>query len=77
MSEWKLIESAPKDGRDILLLTKAYDDVPAKCAIGSWNPEGDSWIGDFIVSTGFWSSGTGWFQPDEISHWMPLPDVPK
>lgn len=94
--EWKRIDTAPKDGRAILLLSKAYTDDycanlgeavfhPAKCHIGKWNPEGDSWTGEtggfeaeicMLSVTGIWESGGGWFQPNEVTHWMPLPPPP-
>lgn len=65
---------------------------PPKCAIGYWDPEGSSWcdsLGRFpgdpsfdhedgvnLYTTGSWMSGGGWFQPNEVTHWMPLPEPP-
>lgn len=58
---------------------------PPKCHVGYWWPEGDSWVdenghlgGDCyqLQVTGIWVSGGGWFQPNEVTHWMPLPDPP-
>lgn len=51
---WQTIESAPKDGKGILLLSSAYVDEiqgeefshPPKVAIGYWNAEGTSWVPD-------------------------------
>ena len=54
--------------------------------VGYWNPEGTSWVDknggsdgdwDHLEVTGTWMAGGGWFQPDEVSHWMPLPEPPK
>ena len=59
---------------------------PPKGHIGSWNPDGDAWVdqhgalgGDCytLAVTGSWDSGMGWFQPNEVSHWMPLPLPPS
>ncbi len=58
---------------------------PARAHIGIWDPKGDSWTdesGGFIgkictlTVTGSWTSGGGWFQPNEVTHWMPLPPPP-
>ena len=93
MSGWQSIETAPKDGTPVLLLAAAYTDEiwdetinhPAKCTIGVWNPEGDSWTDEYggyegdicqLTVTGSWSSSGGWFQPNEVTHWMPLPEPP-
>lgn len=59
---------------------------PAKVAIGKWNPDGDSWVDECgrltgeaytLARTGVWDSGRGWFQPDEVTHWQPLPAGPE
>ena len=59
-----------------------------KCHIGCWNADGDSWTDEHgnlegpgveictLTVTGTWSSGGGWFQPNEVTHWMPLPEPP-
>lgn len=70
--EWQSIETAPKDGTSILLYCPEDDVVD----IGFWNPRGDSWVEGKLVNTGSWTSRIGWFQPDEVSHWMPLPKKP-
>jgi hypothetical protein len=52
---WQPIETAPKDGRAILLLSQAYDmdvgeasggiiHVAPKVAIGHWKADGTSWV---------------------------------
>lgn len=87
---WRPIETAPKDGSAILLLSAPYEDAqtgahPAKVAIGHWDPEGSSWVDELgllkgkaytLAETGFWLSGSGWFQPNEVTHWAPLPPAP-
>ena len=92
--EWQPIETAPKDGSRILLVSVAQEgmsiDGPVAIApaihIGYWNPEGSSWVdecdsfdgdADHLKETGVWNSQSGWFQPNEVTHWMPLPEPPK
>ncbi|MCI0391875.1 MAG: DUF551 domain-containing protein [Acidobacteria bacterium] len=102
--QWQPIESAPKDGRAVLLLSRPYTTFsfeeaihyPAKVAIGYWDPAGSSWVHEFgarvlagvssgagqgetvtLAQTGVWLSGGGWFQPDEVTHWMQLPAAPE
>lgn len=94
MSGWKPIETAPKDGRAILLLSEEYtSDVDGeiithapKCAIGKWNPDGTSWVDEYgqlggntytLAVTGVWSVNDAWYQPNEVTHWMPLPPPPE
>lgn len=59
--------------------------VPPAVHLGYWDLEGDSWVdecdsfdGDVhhLKVTGVWSSRSGWFQPNEVSDWMPLPAPP-
>ena len=89
---WQPIASAPKDGRAILLLSAPCEaDVavyPAKCHIGYWEAEGTAWVDEngqcgrlsdtcyTLAQTGIWVSGGGWFQPNEVTHWMELPLPP-
>ncbi len=59
---------------------------PAKCYIAHWWPEGTSWVDEHgrfdgpayrLDVTGTWlPQDGGWFQPNEVTHWMPLPPAP-
>jgi len=95
MSDWQTIDTAPKDGTLILLLSAEYT-VEAdewspeihhspQVALGMWNPDGTSWVDKYgllggdchrLEVTGFWSSEGGWFQPNEVTHWSPIPALP-
>lgn len=88
VGEWLPISSAPKDGMAEILVLCAETRRPF---IARWNPDGDSWVdrsgaldsGDpswkahHLEVTGSWSSDGGWFQPNEVTHWMPLPAPPE
>lgn len=94
MAGWQLIDTAPKDGSLIMLLSRAHTIVfddgekiyhPPRVNLGKWWPEGDSWVDEngqlgggcyTLEVTGVWESGGGWFQPNEVTHWHPLPEVP-
>lgn len=64
--EWLPIETAPKDGRDILLAVVERGFM--KCAVGGWDDEEESWVEDF--------RGKGNFNYVPATHWMPLPAAP-
>lgn len=64
MSEWQPIETAPKNGKRILLASGS-----SHVFTGFWDadadaPETDGWSDD----------GGGWWEPH---HWTPLPEPPK
>lgn len=87
MDGWHPMDTAPRDGTKIRLLT-----IPdtlhgyvrdAQPFVGWWNPEGDSWADEAgqackagcgtIQAIGCWSCGEGWLQENEVSHWRALP----
>jgi hypothetical protein len=90
---WQPIATAPKDGRALLLLSAGYTREgiahPPKCHIGQRDSEGTSWVDEngqcgrladncyTLATTGIWLSGGGWFQPNEVTHWMALPMLPQ
>ena len=74
--EWQPIETAPKDGTEVLLFDTAFK----KVVIG--------WYGvDYNNSNNNekeWLYGEGddyscgyYYTPCDPTHWMPLPDAPK
>lgn len=74
MSEWKPIETAPKDGTTILAWGR-YSDMPftVRWKEKDWQPVWDGW--PVIQSAG--DSWTEYHSADPISHWMPLPAPPE
>jgi hypothetical protein len=68
MSEWRPIETAPKDGSRVLL----WLDCLSECYIGRWQPRGRSpntWAVAFGSQATSLASGP--------THWMPLPAPPE
>lgn len=68
MSEWRPIETAPKDETVILL---GY--LPHPRLKGSQRVYEGRW--DSLQET--WTSVNGFLIHSEASHWMPLPEPPK
>ena len=64
MNEWKPIETAPKDGTNILLLIKWKSADEHHIDIGCW--ENDHWY------CNSYNVGVG-----EAISWVPLPAIPK
>lgn len=63
---WQSIESAPKDGRAIIVF---------HAAAAKWSKVGPvrvaSWRG------GCWRAGSDFLGVDAVTHWMPLPPSPQ
>lgn len=85
MSEWEPIETAPKDGTQVLVY------APIGMSIAAWSQDTrgpgvsghvqtPGWIGwangDEIDDEG-WDTGHGFALQLEPTHWMPLPAPPK
>jgi len=87
MSEWKPIETAPKDGTDIILGAPAqeYQGNPTepRSTIGHWATDeecqvyaGD--VGECEYVEPYWVSWDGGFAAENPpTHWMPLPKPPQ
>jgi hypothetical protein len=64
MSEWQPIETAPKDGTELLLYGPFVPTGGTYMDIGRWTDYAD----------GFWDWSADDSQP---THWMPLPSPPS
>lgn len=89
MSDWRPIETAPKDGRSVLVYADGYDAmgygvqwIGAAC----WTTmllagEPPHWMGlpPARHETETFPDGTSWQKPIPVTptHWMPLPEPPK
>lgn len=62
---WQPIETAPKDGTDVLVWGPG-----CKSIVASWNPAETRW------SDGFWDDGLTDDPWIHATHWMPLPAGP-
>jgi hypothetical protein len=92
MNEWQPIETAPKDGSDIILgaLPQTHDGkpVPVRVTIGRWPSEEEcrTYVGDcggecrcpeYDYEPPFWMSWDGGFtEENPPTHWQPLPEPP-
>lgn len=71
MGEWQPIETAPKDGNDILL----YDKYSGPF-IGLWS-DGGEWLADTkMLGIDGYATFTHYIDEQFITHWAPL-DPPK
>lgn len=90
--EWQPIDSAPKDGTEVLLYAPACEfegkQIPERITLGEWVEPSE--VPHLIYRDGyapeeewddfepFWMSWDGGFLADYLpTHWMPLPGAPK
>ena len=66
ITEWQPIETAPRDGTQILLYQRWKDDTLLRSAIdlGVWDSEKKAW-------------NCHLYNIDDPSHWMPIPKEPE
>lgn len=83
MSEWRTIDSAPRDGASILVHNNDEPGSPGgkaeKCwegntAVAAWWTNEDGGDGDWVCYMGLPCDPSPCFEP---THWMPLPEPPK
>jgi hypothetical protein len=65
MSDWQPIETAPKDGRAVLLWIPAPAGMVELCY---WNTAKDQ---------DHWLESCGFRLQEQPTHWMPLPEPPQ
>lgn len=68
MSDWRPIETAPKDGKKYLATDGKFFLVlnePPNHARGRWTKRGKTWY------------GAAEFGANDMTHWMPLPPAPS
>ena len=69
-TEWKTIDSAPKDKKILVYTANGYIEI------GSWNDdEYANKPSPYWESTGPW--GKRWQREHPPKYWMPLPEPPK
>lgn len=75
MTAWLPIDDEAKSGF-VLLLTRRK---PRTFHVGKWNPKGSSWEPGQarLMRTGVWDSEGGWFEPSEVTHYIPIPSPPE
>lgn len=66
---WQSIETAPKDGTEILL-ARYDEDTSYYCEVGQW------WVSAWAGGVGFDGLRSLAILSFEPTHWMPLPDPP-
>lgn len=83
--EWQPIETAPRDGSQLLLMTTRGH------SIGAWNsrPRGPGisggiqspgWVAytdGYEIDDAGWDTGTDYVKSIDPTHWMPLPPPPR
>lgn len=79
MSEWQPIETAPRDGTEVILgsLAQTYKGapVPPRVTIGYWTQDDEP---EYEYCDPYWMSWDGGFTKENPpTHWMPLPPPPE
>ena len=77
-AEWQPMETAPRDGQDVLLRVERRAGIPGRCLVGHWMPGGHC-IEDHppIDRAWYFWNGSMFDIAAKPTHWMPLPEPPK
>ena len=71
---WQPIETAPKDGVNVLL-SERYNDTPC---VGFWRTNPGEWVANVSNYTTRWDSRVvSDISSALVTHWMPLPKPPE
>lgn len=65
MNDWQPIETAPKDGREVLIIRDFGVSTRYGAKVGSFSPPKNAWVSTYEGQTVY-----------EPTHWMPLPAPP-
>lgn len=78
VSPWRSIETAPKDGREVLLFVERRAGITGGMLVGHWMPGGYCIEDHPAIDEGwyFWS-GSMFDRASKPLFWMPLPEPPK
>jgi hypothetical protein len=80
MADWQPIETAPKDGTEIILYRPSDEHRSAKRWISWWYDKTETQYGRITYEVHEWWGGTFLSDPErrppEPTHWMPLPEPP-
>ena len=76
-SSWEKMDTAPKDGREVILLVSKRAGIPHRTLVGHWMGGGHCIEDHPPISAGwyFWN-GNSFDKASEPLLWMPLPDLP-
>jgi hypothetical protein len=61
MNEWQPIDTAPRDGTEILLFARGHHSDDYR-GVGQWSEQSNKWFWSFAIRP---------------THWMPLPEPPR
>lgn len=74
MSEWRTIDSAPRDGSRIMLyIPRKSTYIPAKTVVGRWDVRD---IRPYFTNDRERLDGVRATRKIQPTHWMPLPEPP-